>query len=60
MGIDAFCPKIAIITNLYDAHLDYHGSRTEYVQAKANITKNQSETDYLIVNAEQDEADEYC
>ncbi|WP_342430511.1 UDP-N-acetylmuramoyl-L-alanine--D-glutamate ligase [Neobacillus sp. FSL H8-0543] len=55
MGIDAFCPKIAIITNLYDAHLDYHGTRTEYVTAKANITKNQSEADYLIVNAEQDE-----
>ena len=27
MGIDCFKPKIAIITNLYDAHLDYHGTR---------------------------------
>ncbi|MDF2855602.1 MAG: murD [Neobacillus sp.] len=55
MGITEFCPKIAIITNLYDAHLDYHGTRNEYIMAKANITKNQSEEDYLIVNAEQDE-----
>ena len=55
MGIDTFTPKIAIITNLYDAHLDYHSTREEYVQAKANITKNQTEADYLIVNAEQHE-----
>ncbi|MFB6466544.1 UDP-N-acetylmuramoyl-L-alanine--D-glutamate ligase [Cytobacillus sp. Hz8] len=55
MGIDAFRPKIAIITNLFDAHLDYHGTRKEYEKAKARITKNQMEEDYLIVNAEQDE-----
>ena len=55
MGIDQFKPRIAIITNLYDAHLDYHGTRSEYVEAKARITKNQTEEDYLIVNADQDE-----
>jgi UDP-N-acetylmuramoylalanine--D-glutamate ligase len=55
MGIDSFKPKIAIITNLYDAHLDYHGTREEYIKAKANITKNQSESEYLIVNADQEE-----
>ena len=55
MGIETFRPKIAIITNIYDAHLDYHGTRREYVKAKANITKNQTEEDYLIVNADQEE-----
>ncbi len=55
MGIDMFKPKIAILTNLYDAHLDYHGTKQEYIAAKANITKNQSEVDYLIVNADQEE-----
>ncbi|MCP3742688.1 UDP-N-acetylmuramoyl-L-alanine--D-glutamate ligase [Rossellomorea sp. BNER] len=53
MGINEFRPHIAILTNLYDAHLDYHGTREEYAFAKANITKNQSEDDYLIVNADQ-------
>jgi UDP-N-acetylmuramoylalanine--D-glutamate ligase len=53
MGIDTFKPKIAIITNLYNAHLDYHGTRQDYIAAKANITKNQTGEDYLIVNAEQ-------
>ena len=55
MGIPTFRPRIAILTNLYDAHLDYHGTRSEYVKAKANITKNQTEEDYFIVNAEQEE-----
>ncbi|MFK9092331.1 UDP-N-acetylmuramoyl-L-alanine--D-glutamate ligase [Bacillus salipaludis] len=55
MGIETFNPKIAIITNLYDAHLDYHGTRKEYIDAKANITKNQTELEYLIINADQEE-----
>ncbi|MGJ7922491.1 UDP-N-acetylmuramoyl-L-alanine--D-glutamate ligase [Neobacillus sp. LXY-4] len=55
MGINTFRPKVAIITNLYDAHLDYHGTRDEYRDAKANITKYQLETDYLIVNGDQQE-----
>ncbi|WP_175988830.1 UDP-N-acetylmuramoyl-L-alanine--D-glutamate ligase [Bacillus sp. Marseille-Q1617] len=54
MGIEEFSPHIAIITNLYDAHLDYHGHIEEYWNAKANITKNQTEKDYLIVNQDQE------
>ncbi|MBL4952588.1 UDP-N-acetylmuramoyl-L-alanine--D-glutamate ligase [Neobacillus sp. YIM B02564] len=55
MGVAAFNPKIAVITNIYDAHLDYHGSKEAYIKAKANITKNQTEDEYLIVNADQNE-----
>ncbi|MFO1445807.1 UDP-N-acetylmuramoyl-L-alanine--D-glutamate ligase [Bacillus sp. Bva_UNVM-123] len=55
MGIQGFNPKIAILTNLYDAHLDYHGTRKEYFQAKANITMNQTNDEFFIVNAEQDD-----
>ena len=55
MGTDQFKPRIAIITNLYDAHLDYHGTRKEYMGAKARITQNQTEEDFLIVNADQEE-----
>ena len=55
MGTPTFRPRMAILTNLYDAHLDYHGTRSEYVKAKANITKNQTEEDYFIVNVEQEE-----
>lgn len=55
MGIDAFRPKIAIITNLYNAHLDYHGTIGDYHQAKARITENQTEDDFFIFNADQEE-----
>ncbi|GIN74374.1 UDP-N-acetylmuramoylalanine--D-glutamate ligase [Bacillus sp. J14TS2] len=54
MGIESFRPHIAILTNLYEAHLDYHSSWNEYAQAKMNITKNQTSDDYLIVNADQE------
>ncbi len=55
MGIDTFNPKIAIITNIYDAHLDYHGTKREYIDAKANITKNQTPAEFLIANVEQED-----
>lgn len=55
MGVETFRPKIAIITNLYEAHLDYHESISEYHGAKLNITKNQTKDDYLIVNGDQQE-----
>ncbi|WP_316568431.1 UDP-N-acetylmuramoyl-L-alanine--D-glutamate ligase [Neobacillus sp. YIM B06451] len=55
MGIEGFKPKVAVLTNLYDAHLDYHGTRAEYHSAKANITKNQGDGDYFVYNADQEE-----
>ncbi|MEI2663982.1 UDP-N-acetylmuramoyl-L-alanine--D-glutamate ligase [Rossellomorea sp. LJF3] len=58
MGIQDFAPHIAIITNLYDAHLDYHGDLNEYWKAKSNITKNQTEKDYLIINGDQEHVQE--
>lgn len=59
MGIQTFKPKIAILTNLYDAHLDYHGTFDEYAKAKLNITKNQDESDWVIYNANQQIVEEY-
>lgn len=53
MGIETFNPHIAVLTNLYDAHLDYHGTKEQYIDAKAAITKNQTANDYLIVNGDQ-------
>ncbi|OXS78470.1 UDP-N-acetylmuramoyl-L-alanine--D-glutamate ligase [Domibacillus enclensis] len=54
MGVQDFRPHIAIITNIYDAHLDYHSSREEYVGSKMKITQNQTEDDFLIINADQE------
>lgn len=52
MGIDQFKPKIACIVNIFSAHLDYHGTREEYIKAKLQLTKNQTEEDYLVYNAD--------
>lgn len=52
MGIDTFQPKIAALLNLFEAHLDYHGTVKEYGLAKANIFKNQTEEDYSVINAD--------
>lgn len=53
MGTETFRPKIAIWTNLYEAHIDYHGSVENYKAAKANITNMQEASDYFIYNADQ-------
>ena len=52
MGINQFKPKIACIVNIFSAHLDYHGTREEYIKAKLQLTKNQTEEDYLVYNAD--------
>ncbi|EME8095544.1 UDP-N-acetylmuramoyl-L-alanine--D-glutamate ligase [Enterococcus faecium] len=58
MGITDFRPHIAVITNIYEAHIDYHGTRKEYVKAKWNLQKNMTEKDYLIINWNQSELQE--
>lgn len=59
LGTPNFKPNIAVITNIYSAHLDYHGTRDEYVQAKLNITKNQDKDDVLIYNHDQSELSQF-
>ena len=58
MGITDFRPHIAVITNIYEAHIDYHGTRKEYVKAKWNLQKTMTEKDYLILNWNQSELQE--
>ena len=53
LGIEHYKPHIAIITNIYSAHLDYHESLENYQNAKRRIYKNQTEDDYLICNDHQ-------
>ena len=50
-----FTPHIAVITNIYSAHLDYHKSREEYVRAKLRITQAQGPDDYLVYYQGQEE-----
>ncbi|SEB17317.1 UDP-N-acetylmuramoylalanine--D-glutamate ligase [Thalassobacillus cyri] len=50
MGIERFRPTVAVLLNIYEAHLDYHKTLENYRQAKAQIFKNQSEEDFLVFN----------
>ncbi|NBJ68492.1 MULTISPECIES: UDP-N-acetylmuramoyl-L-alanine--D-glutamate ligase [Clostridia] len=52
VGVHQFKPKIAVLLNIFEAHLDYHKTWKNYKQAKYNIFKNQMDDDYLVYNAE--------
>ncbi|MER2189852.1 MAG: UDP-N-acetylmuramoyl-L-alanine--D-glutamate ligase [Solibacillus sp.] len=60
MGTRDFKPSIAILTNLYEAHLDYHGTFEEYTEAKFGVTRNQTEEDTFIYNADQQIVADYA
>lgn len=60
MGTRTFKPTIAILTNLYEAHLDYHGTFEEYAEAKFGVTRNQTADDTFIYNADQQEVADYA
>ncbi|MEY8662000.1 UDP-N-acetylmuramoyl-L-alanine--D-glutamate ligase [Ligilactobacillus faecis] len=55
LGITELHPKIAVLTNIYEAHTDYHGSRENYVAAKMQLIKNQTAADYFVVNFDNEE-----
>ncbi|MDT2820754.1 UDP-N-acetylmuramoyl-L-alanine--D-glutamate ligase [Enterococcus devriesei] len=50
MGVEEFKPQIAVITNIYEAHLDYHKTRENYVAAKWAIQANMTAEDFLVLN----------
>ncbi len=50
LGINNLTPKIAVLLNIFEAHLDYHHTLEHYQNAKANIFKNQTNQEYLVYN----------
>ncbi len=44
-------PHIAVVTNLFENHLDRHGSMAAYASAKKNIFRFQRPDDVLILNS---------
>ena len=43
-------PHIAVVLMITSEHLNYHGSVDEYIDAKRNILRGQSEKDFAILN----------
>lgn len=54
-SIDTFRPKIAVILNIAEDHLDWHGKFLDYAKAKARIFGNQLSGDFTILNADDEE-----
>lgn len=44
----AFRPRVAVLLNVADDHLDWHASVEAYVQAKARVFVNQRDDDLLV------------
>ena len=47
-----FRPDVGVILNVTPDHLDRHGSFQDYVRSKLNILKNQSASDFAVLNLE--------
>lgn len=50
LGIETLHPHVAVLTNIFENHLDYHKTRENYVNAKMRITMNQTPDDFFVVN----------
>ncbi len=49
---ERFHPQVAVVTNVADDHLDWHGSFERYLAAKTEITARQHSEDFLIVDGD--------
>lgn len=50
--IDGVTVEIAVVTNLTQEHLDYHGTMERYAEAKARLLSSRYKTKWAILNAD--------
>ena len=50
--IHEFRAEVAVLLNIAEDHLDYHGDLEGYAAAKARVVENQSSSDVLVCNAD--------
>ncbi len=56
---EKFRPYISIFLNITPNHLDHHIDFDEYFQSKTNIFKNQTKSDWAIINSGDEKIKEY-
>ncbi|PWV95464.1 UDP-N-acetylmuramoylalanine--D-glutamate ligase [Paenibacillus cellulosilyticus] len=49
-GTTAFRPQVALLLNVAETHLDYHGGMEDYVASKSKLFANQTAEDTAILN----------
>lgn len=49
-GTQSFKPRIALLLNLAETHLDYHGGMEDYIASKRMLFANQTEEDTAVLN----------
>jgi len=54
--IEEFRPHIAVVLNITPDHLDRHPDMKSYVEAKLRIVENQTEDDFAVLNADNEES----
>ncbi len=51
-GCQAFRPDIAVFSNFFPDHLDWHGNKADYQAAKGKIFSSQTEKDLAVINGD--------
>ena len=54
-NLEEFKPNIAVMTNLFPAHIDFFGDFETYKKVKAKLFKNQTSNDIAILNLENED-----
>lgn len=49
-GTTDFRPRIAVLLNFYETHLDYHGTMEDYWSSKTKLFANQTDGDAAVLN----------
>ncbi len=49
-GIESFHPRVAVLLNITEDHLDRYATFQEYIDAKARIFMNQVDADFAVLN----------
>ncbi|BBH21223.1 UDP-N-acetylmuramoylalanine--D-glutamate ligase [Paenibacillus baekrokdamisoli] len=51
-GTQQFRPRVSLLLNVVETHLDYHGGMDDYIASKANLFANQTDEDTAVLNAD--------
>lgn len=54
-NFDEFKTNISVLTNIFDAHLDFVGNKANYINIKKRIFNHHTESDYAILNYNNDD-----